>query len=259
MVVDKRSSRGYKLINSLHRVLANAKYYLFEKNRYKISGTRKTLANNYTDTMLRFLKQHDHDTYKSMQYERRLFLQVAKSHIIEKYKFKNKLSGVDFGGGLGYQAMYLQNILGDLYSSNIDVLEQIGLVKSLNNSKYLSKYSEFNINFIDVLPESGFSYDFTFFNGSLSYVDDPLSYLDKPVFGNLICISRLPVSHDIENDIIVYDSFGGHYEIILSEHRLGKFLNKYNILFDEYDDIPKSKSKINGKTIKSRNIIFEKS
>lgn len=255
---DKRSSTCFKLMNWLHRSTANLRYALLEKHRFKIVPARNMLSNNYTETMNGFFNSQSSNGYKAMPYERKLFLQVAKMHIIQKYKHKSQLSGIDFGGGLGYQSIYLQKTLAGFCSSNIDVLEQTELVKSLNKTNHPAKCKNFNIRFINELPEDGTTYDFSFFNGSLSYVDDPLDFLSQEVFGNLVFISRLPVSCDIDTDLIVYDSFGGHYETIVSERRLKRILDKTNILLDEQDVLPRSKSKIEEIEVKSRNIIFER-
>ena len=258
MALNRLTAISYRLATKLNKLMAEINYNLFEKYRYKIVSEKNFLTNNYTQTMLKFLELQNRNSYKSMPYERKLFLQVAKCFIVKSLSYKNNLSGIDFGGGLGYQAKYLQDILGNIDSSKIDVLEQIELVQSLKEINYTHQYDKCNIHFIDTLPESDFTYDYSFFNGSLSYIDDPLAYLEKPVFGKLICISRLPVCNEINENMIVYDSFGGHYEIILSESSLNMFLKNVNILFDEYDILSKSKSTICGKSIKSRNIIFER-
>lgn len=259
MSKDTRNSTCFRLINWLHKSAANLKYVLFERRRFRITPRRTKLSNNYSKTMAGFFSAHSSKAYQAMPYERKLFLQVAKMHIIRKHNQNNRLNGIDFGGGLGYQAVYLQKALGELRTSSIDVLEQLEIVQALKSTNYSAECKDLNISFIHKLPEDGTTYDFSFFNGSLSYIDDPLDFLDQEVFGDLLFISRLPVSGDIDNDLIVYDSFGGHYETIISERRLNRMLRDTNVMLDEQDVLPRSKSKIEGIEVKSRNIIFERS
>ena len=135
MALNRLAAISYRLSTKANKLMAEINYNLFEKHRYEIVSEKKFLTNNYTQTMLRFLESHNRNSYKSMPYERKLFLQVAKCFIVKSFSYKNNLSGIDFGGGLGYQAMYLQDILGNINTSTIDV-EQIELVQSLKEIKY---------------------------------------------------------------------------------------------------------------------------
>ena len=139
---DLRSNIFYKFFQLGERILSKIKYILFEKNRFIIA--KNPLLNNYVDVMISNFKRvgfKEEDVY-----ERQLFLQLFLTHIFYLFKNDAYIKLLDYGGGIGGQAIYLNKNC--KIPIEIDVLEQDELVDHIKASENYHLFTKRSINFI---------------------------------------------------------------------------------------------------------------
>lgn len=256
--MDLRKSAFFILLDSIQKLLGRLKFNLIESRRYKII-TNSTLrfGNNYQSTMMVHVQKaestHVNELITSIQFDRRLFLNLC-IYQLENLS-SNQYRVLDVGGGYGVQAVFLKGVLGSRV--DIAVIEQSEVVDSAKN---ISLDRKLDISFF---KEEEFLHDpfwchLIMFNGSLSYFEDPISYLEKISTSSrcqIIALSRVPVCRDINEPLLVFDQFGGHHEYIIPESSLLEWLNTKKVIVYEFDTLPRSKRLIGQFNILSANLI----
>ena len=262
---DYRTRFLFKSLVALERLVIRLRFFIYDKNRFVIAKTNR-LENNYTDVMLERVKivtnkKQIQGTISPVifefDYDRKLFLSYCCSYLANNPK-KNRI--LDIGGGFGQQAYYVSQVL----NVHCDVIEQDQLVKQIRQDGFdkllgvrFLTYDEF---IFSNRPQDSQAYRLVTFQGSLSYIQNPIDYLEAIIQKSrckFLAISRFPVSDDLTNGISVYDKFGGHQEFIFPKSEIYKWASDYRVRFLEYSPLVQSKANINGIKVDSLNLVIE--
>ena len=262
---DYRTRFLFKSLVALERLVIRLRFFIYDKNRFVIAKTNR-LENNYTDVMLERVKivtnkKQIQGTISPVifefDYDRKLFLSYCCSYLANNPK-KNRI--LDIGGGFGQQAYYVSQVL----NVHCDVIEQDQLVKQIRQDGFdkllgvrFLTYDEF---IFSNRPQDSQAYRLVTFQGSLSYIQNPIDYLEAIIQKSrckFLAISRFPVSDDLTNGISVYDKFGGHQEFIFPKSEIYKWASDYRVRFLEYSPLVQSKGNINGIKVDSLNLVIE--
>tara|TARA_Y100000589_G_scaffold302212_1_gene313612 strand:- start:455 stop:1216 length:762 start_codon:yes stop_codon:yes gene_type:complete len=244
--------QSLKLIEKFAKIL---KIKLYSNIRYKKLSKRKNLRNNYSHFMIDRIKKIG--IVAEHEYDRKLFLENFVLNI--KYHIdhdKACLNILDWGGGIGSQSFYINKKYPNQFK--LSIIEQNEIIKYINNKSFKKTFANNNITFKDDLIINNTSFDATMFNGSLSYLDRGLEILKENNLGEIIGVSRLPVSENIDEKIMVLDTFGNHQEYIHSKNKLDEILKNFEILFYSLSYETDTKRNMFGLYIQSANFIVKR-
>lgn len=246
---DVRKNKIYLFVEKIINFFNKLKWHLFEKKRLK-KINKSNLGNNY-DSFQEDKYIDDLIKYNE-PYERRLFLALCLTNAI---RFKNMVDILDVGGGVGIQAEYLLDNFNNRINK-IDIVEQKNLVRFINNYRQNNNINKkiFYSNNMNLYQEK---YDLIFFNGSISYLYNPIQILKDIKCNTIVCISRLTVSVNDDKPFIIFDKFGGHEENILPELLIKNFLSQKEVFFYEKQNLIPSKSLVDGSKLISINFSYK--
>ena len=240
----------------IERILEILIAKLYSKIRYKNTTKIKNLRNNYSQVMIKRIKKKG--VVAERLYDRKLFLENfvlnIKNHIDQDKSF---LDVLDWGGGIGSQSFYINKNYPNQFKFSIIELNQI--TNFINSNSLKKTFRQNNITFVDDSIVRNTVFDATMFNGSLSYLDKGLDILKDKNLGDIIAVSRLPVSENVDEKFVVLDTLGNHQEYIYSKKKLDEILKNFKILFYALSPLTLSKKNILGLNIQSANFIVKRS
>ena len=227
------------ILISLRDVLRNLReIFIFMINGGRYRAINEIKKNNYSSFMLNKIKANKSLIETGLR-------SIILDYVVELTKSLNNkkaLKIVDYGGGIAMQATYISK---HNPKSEIFIYEQRDLVtgisslhtefvNNLKSKKIIYKSSEDKIIYCDLI----------LFIGSLSYLPNTYDVLnDSKKKADVILISRLPISNDLEEDIFVHDNSGNHSETIFSKSKFEEYLNNTFKLCRKYYEVEPKLSK----------------
>ena len=205
--------------------------------------------------------------FKNNYLEKKIIIETKIPHkknqnILNKFYILSKKPSkiVDWGGGTGDNALYLTRKYKGL---KVDIYEKKNLINFFSkNVKIKNFFIKYNVRFLSSKYKRNFKrYGLMYSIGSASYIENIYNFLNYKYMPKYIALIRIPLIINSDNEIIVLDKQGNHYEKIYSLKKFRNFFSrKYEIKYikENWEGLKIEKENIENYKLKSMDIFLKK-
>jgi putative methyltransferase (TIGR04325 family) len=144
----------------------------------------------------------------SIMYDKIIYSETILAFLIlHMSRHKNKISIIDFGGGLGTNYFQNRKILGGLYNTSVSWnIVELPLLSELGREHFANSQLTFFSDIGDAIRAVRDVADSVLFSGSLQYIPEPFALLDQVIDrgGKLLAFDRLVVSPTENHAVFVH-------------------------------------------------------